>query len=317
MTRKIHIIERGGHTNVILQYLFAAQLASLLGNTIISGTNSHQLPWVMTDGSLSRWVPSIPLQDTPIIGVTEVLKSRRSFHIKYRAVPSQLSNLPDWASSNELIPKVAEPTYLSANDELLINVRGDEILGRCHPDYGPVPLSFIHATIEGTGLKPVFLGQLGDDYYSRGLRAQFPKARFIGSGGAYCDFEAIRSAHHILPAVSTFSWLASWLSCAQSIHLPVLGMLNPEQRNDTWLLPHTEPRYCFYKFPIRIWNGSNEQVKSVLDGPNTSEIVSNAYLDVLKNRNDVSRASARSRKLRRFKNTMYVARLIPQFFGAL
>lgn len=293
----------------MLQYLFAAKLGTFLGDTSICGRNSHQLPWVKAEGFCPRFLPSIPLQDTPVAEVLGVLKDRPSFCVKYRAVPSQLSNLPDWAQANELVPRVAEPTYMAAHDELLINVRGEEILGQCHPDYGPVPLSFIHFIINYTGLEPVFLGQLSDDYYSCGLRKKFPKARFIASGGAYRDFEAIRAAQHILPAVSTFSWLASWLSSAQSIYLPVLGMLNPNQRNDTWLLPHNEPRYHFYKFPIRIWNGSPEQVRQVIYDPDMSETVSAEDLDSLKKHNNFLRSVVRSKQLRRFKNRLGVARL--------
>jgi len=74
------------------------------------------------------------------------------------------------------------------------------------------------------------------------------------------DFERLRSARHVVTSVSSFAWLATWLSDAQTIHVPVLGLLNPAQRPDVDLLPLDDPRYRFYRFPVRRWNGQQEDV---------------------------------------------------------
>ena len=51
-------------------------------------------------------------------------------------------------------------------------------------------------------------------------------------------------------SVSTFAWLAAWLSKAVQIHLPVCGLFNPMQVPDVDLLPITDPRYTFHLFPL-------------------------------------------------------------------
>jgi hypothetical protein len=145
-------------------------------------------------------------------------------------------------------------------DTLVINIRGAEVLGQGHPDMGPLPLAFYRQLIEVTGLRPLFMGQIGDDYYSRMLRRWFPDARFMPSRGPLADFETIRCAREIVVGVSTFSWLAAWLSDARTVHLPVLGIFNPRQRPDVDLLPWSDERYVFYEFPIRPWTATEHQV---------------------------------------------------------
>jgi hypothetical protein len=50
--------------------------------------------------------------------------------------------------------------------------------------------------------------------------------------------------------VSTFSWLAAWLSDAEQIFMPLSGLLNPMQSTDVDLAPLNDPRYRFFLFPI-------------------------------------------------------------------
>lgn len=234
-------------------------------------------------------------------------------HLKFRGVPLHYNSLPDYAKCNILIPRLVEPTYLANASELLVNVRGDEILSNCHPDYGPTPITFIRNLIEGSGLNPVFLGQLGDDYYSRALRAAFPDALFVPSRGAARDFEALRSAVNLVPAVSTFSWLASWLSSAQTIHIPVLGMFNPMQRKDAWFLPHNDQRYKFYEFPVRKWNASSEQIREVISGASHLRLLSRDYLETIYRKNLVECDTERRSALTKFKRSLFFSKLLRPF----
>ena len=75
-----------------------------------------------------------------------------------------------------------------------------------------IPPDFYEALLAETGLAPVFMGQIEDTPYLRTLRTRFPKARFLPSLGAAMDFARIRAARFIVPSISTFSWLAAWLS---------------------------------------------------------------------------------------------------------
>ena len=63
------------------------------------------------------------------------------------------------------------------------------------------------------------------------------------------DFERIRRSVNVMPSVSTFGWLAAWLSEARHIFLPVLGLLHPLQARSVNLLPLGDSRVRFFLFP--------------------------------------------------------------------
>ena len=152
-----------------------------------------------------------------------------------------------------------------ADSELAINVRTGDIVDGYHRDYTPLPLAFYHRLVAETGLAPVFVGQLDDNWYTRALREQFPHARYL-SGGPIDDFQTMRGARHVVLAVSSFSWLAAWLSDrAEVIHMPQAGLFNPEQRGDIDLVPRADPRWRFYPFAVEHFTASEEQ-KAVLTG---------------------------------------------------
>ena len=183
--------------------------------------------------------------------------------VEFKAYGFQLDNYLPSEHYQPIFPVSGVPEIRDLATSLVINVRGAEILGGEHPDYGPIPIEFYKFVIDATGLSPVFMGQLGADWYSIALRREFPAATFIESFGVEGDFALLRAARHVVMSVSTFSWLACWLSKAQTIHLPVLGFLNPRQRPDVDLLPINDIRYVFYRFPVRKWTGSAEQVAKI------------------------------------------------------
>lgn len=130
--------------------------------------------------------------------------------------------------------------------ELLINIRAEDILTGWHSKYYPQPFSFYQQVIDSSGLAPVFMGQLDDSAYVQALKQHFPTARFLPLASSFEDFETIRAAKHIVLSISPFSWLAAWLSeSAETIHMPVAGLFNP-QLSDTLLLPYGDSRYRFY-----------------------------------------------------------------------
>ena len=60
----------------------------------------------------------------------------------------------------------------------------------------------------------------------------------------------LRNAAHVVLSVSSYAWLATWLSeKAKTIHLPVAGLFSPLNR-ETFLLPIGDPRYEFYKLSM-------------------------------------------------------------------
>jgi hypothetical protein len=139
-----------------------------------------------------------------------------------------------------------EEGHRSGEDELLIHVRGDDILDLHHRRYRPMPFSFYEWVIAASGLRPVFMGQIGDDDYSAALRRRFPGARFIERQSVIADFTTLRTARHLVLSVSSFAWLAAWLSeSLLTIHLPVYGLFDPSDRR-TFLLPLHDARYVFH-----------------------------------------------------------------------
>jgi hypothetical protein len=136
------------------------------------------------------------------------------------------------------------------DNELLIHVRAGDILDLHHPYYFPMPFSFYEEVIAATGLRPVFIGQLDDNPYSDALRRRFAGAKFLARRSQIEDFTTIRQARHIALSISSFSWLAAWLSeTAQSVHMPIYGLFEP-RNGQTFLLPVDDSRWRFYAIDV-------------------------------------------------------------------
>ncbi|MBZ9997321.1 hypothetical protein [Mesorhizobium sp. BH1-1-4] len=152
-------------------------------------------------------------------------------------------------------------------DEIAISIRSGDIVDGLHPDYTPIPLAFYHRIVFETGLKPVFVGQTTGNWYADALRRQFGAARFVESE-PLSDFQTLRRAKNAVVAVSSFSWLASFLSTETSeIHLPVAGLFNSNQRPDIDLLPKTDKRYRFYYFQPERYVASDSQRRILTRAP--------------------------------------------------
>jgi len=84
------------------------------------------------------------------------------------------------------------------------------------------------------------------------------------SGGPIEDFQTMRGAKHVALAVSSFSWLAAWLSGrVQVIHMPLAGLFNPVQRSDIDLVPRGDSRWRCHRFTAGHFLASDEQ-KAIL-----------------------------------------------------
>jgi hypothetical protein len=152
-----------------------------------------------------------------------------------------------------------------ADDEIAVNVRAADILAGIHPDYFPMPVSFYVHLLGQLPLRPVFIGQLDDCWYTEALRQTFPGARFLTHDSAIEDFQTLRHARHKVLAISTFSWLAGWLSRPDCvIHYPLAGLLNPLQRPQIDLAPVGDARYRFYRFPVWRYSGNEIDIRTLL-----------------------------------------------------
>jgi hypothetical protein len=266
MTPALILRPHGRLGNHILQWVTGQTLAFA-----VPGLTLHNFalpPWGLGAGGFWRkqpFLPAVAVNDTDLALVAELMRSGEMPLARLSGIIMQPDAWADVARFRALLPLGTQAVETSGPDEILLNVRADEILKARHKDYGPIPLGFYTAVLRETGLKPVFMGQLGNDSYSRLLRDTFPQARFIPSQGVMGDFDAMRRARHLAVSVSTFSWAAGWLSQAESLHMPLLGFFNPAQRPDIALMPKDDARFHYYGFAPRRWMATEAQVAELHD----------------------------------------------------
>jgi hypothetical protein len=155
-----------------------------------------------------------------------------------------------------------------SDDEIVVNIRTGDILTGAHPHYLPLPLDFYRRLLMSTGLRPVFVGQINEpNWYNDALREVFPYGRFLTGQGGIRDFQTVRHARHKVIAISSFSWLAAWLSGEDSIiYYPMAGLLNPRQRGDVDLCSVEDRRFRFFQFPVHRYSGSEADRDTLLTG---------------------------------------------------
>lgn len=249
----IHVRPMGRLGNLMIQYLAATKLARMVPNGVISNVN---LPvWRIHHPAVPRGKEPTMVSDQPESMrldtelAAQVLNAGSIKRLEIATYAQHIDNFPDRDSAAALF--VAPETFRGYDERhLVINIRGAEIMDGLAWHYPLLPIGFYADLIEQTGLRPVFMGQLGDDPYCRALRARFADAIFVPSLGPLGDFETIRNSRNVVVSVSTFSWLAAWLSNADTVFLPLAGFFSPGQRPDIDLLPLDDPRYRYFFMPF-------------------------------------------------------------------
>ncbi|SLN48377.1 hypothetical protein PSA7680_02487 [Pseudoruegeria aquimaris] len=247
--------------NRMLQYLVAMELQRKFPDYLVCRFDIPEWglkgPEAMNRRHL---VPKIDVQRYDTVFIEEAMAAGHLDRIFIKSVCGNMAALPSREFANSLFDASHVAAYETGDDDIVIHVRLEDILepGR-HQHYGPLPLGFYEQVIRDSGKRPVFVGQMGSDWYSDMLRAAFPDALLLEGGSVLHDFETIRRAKHIIPAISTFSWMAAWLSEATSIHYPLSGLFHPLQRPGIDMMPRKDPRYRFYLFPERLWMATPEQ----------------------------------------------------------
>lgn len=243
----------GNLGNKMLQYLTALKLADHLPGFELSGIE------------MKEWGIDIPPRpqrtsrrlrysaDTTVRldfdDIARRVQERKIERVELNIYSSHIHNLIDVARARPLFA-LAPQAEGYGGDVLLINVRASEILNAVHSEYTVLPVAFYEDLIARTGLRPVFLGQIGgQSRYLDSLRAAFPHAEFVDSRGAVFDFSVIAKSKNVVMAVSTFSWLAGWLSEADRIIMPLSGFMNPLQYPLVDLLPPGDGRFEYWLFP--------------------------------------------------------------------
>lgn len=240
------------HANLMMQYMVAIKLKSYIPGVKLS---NFDIPdWGIAHPPL----PTHGLGPHCELGSEQHMEFNR---IKYMAdtgafkvfnwhgYGQRMDNFPDLDVCRSLFRNSGASYQVFGDEYVVCPVRGAEVLSAVHPGYTIVPADFYEEVIRTSGLKPVFMGQIDRNIYTDELRRRFPDAQFISSSGAVSDFQTIRSAANIIISVSTFSWLAAWLSEAKSIVMPLYGIFDHKAFPFHDLVPFSDSRYKFYEFP--------------------------------------------------------------------
>jgi hypothetical protein len=256
----LRVLRPGNPGNIMMMYLTAHRMQKILGFGTIANVNipifGIAIPDKNTHGTFGlhdrESTNAKFLGAFQFTGYKSAVENSDSAFLCFEAYYQNIENFYDRANFDYdiLFPPILDQNEFGREDQLVISIRGGEILTALHRNYTLLPINFYQHVIAQTGLEPVFFGQLTDSPYLADLRQAFPKAKFIAGKNPAFDFDFLRRSKNIVISVSTFSWMASWLSNAERIFLPITGMLNPKQQQSTMLLPHNDPRYTFFQFPL-------------------------------------------------------------------
>jgi hypothetical protein len=253
--RVIVIRHRGNLANKMLQYMGALTLASTIKDCEVVNVSIPEWGIEIPDDTQNQlFFENIDLWSWDAFRphlheLSAAANQNQSIRIMMADHLQRMEFFRERAFYNHIFPNVGPLEHKFTEDDLVINIRTAEILSGV-PHYPILPIAFYEDIISKTGKTPIFIGQLNSSEYVRRLKQCFPQATFIESRGARADFDLLRSAKNIVVAVSTFSWLAAWLSDAQNIILPLSGFFNPSHHREIDLLPTDDIRYRFFLFPL-------------------------------------------------------------------
>jgi hypothetical protein len=249
----INVRSAGNLGNQMLQYMGALKLAEHIPNAVLSGVKMDD--WGIDFPEIAQENPKVLryfsdfTERLDFAGAAQHVRRGRYDRVQLELFFSHVANLPAVEDARRLFPLKADAEGYGT-DRLVINVRGAEILRAVHREYTVIPASFYRDVISMSNLVPVFFGQVdGDGEYLANLKATFPGAEFVASRGAHHDFSVLAKSKNIVAAVSTFSWLAAWLSQADRIIMPLSGFCNPLQYPAVDLMPPGDSRFQYYLFP--------------------------------------------------------------------
>ena len=236
----------------MIRYMVSRKLSSFVPDLAISNVDlaywgiSEPVIAPRTDDLVCKLTAE---QHVPFNQIQYLSSAKKLSRVEWFGYGQRMENFPPKQICRDLFQVEQDVGTSLPRDCLLCPIRAGEILDAIHPGYTVVPIGFYEEIVEETGLRPVFMGQLAQNAFTDKLRKRFPNALYLPHCSAIDDFQTIRKAHHIVVPVSTFAWLAAWLSNATTIIMPVFGIFNPKLFSLHDLLPLAEPQYRFFAFP--------------------------------------------------------------------
>lgn len=125
--------------------------------------------------------------------------------------------------------------------DIVLNYRGTDLA------WAQPPLSFYRWVLAKEDFEKLWIVTEDPAHPTvTGLLRSYPGE--VLSNGAVQDFQFVRAARRIVMSVSTFCWMAAWLSDAERIYFP-LGSPFPlfDRDNDQRLIVTGDPRYVYVK----------------------------------------------------------------------
>ncbi len=252
MTIYISIRKWGRLGNHLIQYMGALSLVEKIGDAKICNFDIPEFG-IYTETLQQYPSEAITIRQHEDIDLNFLCKMATNgpdviVNIDWHMQRMEYLRSPDYYAKQFPILHDDVPSY--SREFIVINVRAEDIRDGFASWYPLMPIEFYRDIVAKTSCVPVFMGQLEDCEYVRALRGAFPDALFVEKSNAGRDFDLIRKAKNIVVSVSTFSWVAAWLSEATNIYLPLNGWLNPAHMRHTDLVPDNDMRYRFFLFPM-------------------------------------------------------------------
>jgi hypothetical protein len=248
-----HLRPLGMLANQMIEYMVALNFASQVPGCRISNISLPQ--WGIEHPAIASPGPTVAIDHRQPIDLPALVRAVREDGVRRIEWSGYGQRLENFLPRERYLETFVAPSSSSARpgfgpEFLVCPVRAGDIVDGAYCDYPLTPIEFYQEIVGLTGLHPVFLGQTDPNAYTDRLRRHFPNAFFLPSAGAVGDFQMIRGSKNIVVGVSTFIWLAAWLSQADAIFMPANGLFNPMQQHSVALLPFGDPRYRFWLFPF-------------------------------------------------------------------
>lgn len=268
--RAVVLKPAGRMGNRLFQYFFGRSIVERVPGTGLYGAAVPDYGFAAPDwpGDRDDLVPFTSIWRLDVDAITAALRARGSAGVWIRSYVQRQEYFERAACLGwyrELAVPETVPTL--GGDCLLVHVRAGDLLRKGHPHYRPLPVGRIERAVSESGLRPVFIGELHKDSpYVAEIRRRFRGETFLEPASAPADFETIRRARHVMMSVSTFAWMAVFLSEAERIWMPRTGMFEDFPAEGDWpdLLFRNDPRVTYLPFDGPTWSASKEDLEGLL-----------------------------------------------------
>lgn len=133
------------------------------------------------------------------------------------------------------------PPKLPGPNDIVLNFRGTDM------SWAQMPPIFFKRILDGEAFEKLWIvtEDPGHKTVRRLLRA-YPAELF--ADGAVTDFAFVMAARRVIITISTFCWMAAWLSDAEKIYFPLgSGCDLFDRNNDKRLIVPDDPRYIYIR----------------------------------------------------------------------